>query len=77
MLWDAGCAGAVHEFRDSLDKLMDEKFSGISKGWRVSILCSLLPTQVPDNPEAVNPIKAQRFLEANTEVLTSDNAAEL
>lgn len=39
--------------------------------------CSLLSTQVPDNPEAVNPIKVQRFLEANTEVLTSDNAAEL
>lgn len=35
---DAGCARAVHEFRGSLDKLMDEKFLGTSKGWRVSVL---------------------------------------
>lgn len=56
---------------------MDEKFSGTSKGWRVSILLPALPIQVPDKTEAVNPIKVRRFLEANTEVLTSDNAAEL
>lgn len=39
--------------------------------------CLLLLSQVPDKTEAVNPIKVRRFLEANTEVLTSDNAAEL
>lgn len=42
-----------------------------------AFFCLLLPTQVPDNTKAVNPIKGQRFLEANTEVLTSGNAAEL
>lgn len=42
-----------------------------------ALCCSVLPTQVPDDAEAVNPIKVQRFLEANTEVLTPANAAEL
>lgn len=43
----------------------------------VSILLLTASSQVRDNTAAVNPVKVQRFLEANTEVLTSDNAAEL
>lgn len=77
LIQDTGCARSATECRDSLNKLMKEKFSRTSEGWTVTFCGLLLPIQVPSNTEVFNLIKVRGFVEADTEVLTSNNAAEL
>nr|XP_009925106.1 PREDICTED: pancreatic lipase-related protein 2-like [Haliaeetus albicilla] len=74
---DAGCARSVREFRDSLDKFRKRNSQELLRNGELVLYGLLTPTQVPNNTEVVNPIKVRSFLEANAEVLTSNNAAEL